>query len=95
MLWCFLHRWIDLPKEHKLVKPSYQELTATEISSVHPSPNVLVKVICGKAEGNAGEGMVESPVRPLGGCWFFDVVSHSRAPPGELGGKKLISLNSL
>lgn len=66
-------RWIDLPSKYKLTDPSYQELTADKIPSAHPSPNVLVKVICGTAQGSEEEGAVSSPVRPLGGCWFFDV----------------------
>ena len=56
-----------------MTDPSYQELKAEQIPSVHPTDNILVKVICGTAEGNAQEGKVSSPVRPLGGCWFFDV----------------------
>ncbi|GAA5888490.1 hypothetical protein JCM5296_000649 [Sporobolomyces johnsonii] len=69
-----LQLWIDLPKQHKLVDPSYQELKASEIPSAHPTPNVLIKVICGEADGSASEGVVSSPVRPLGGCWFADVI---------------------
>lgn len=67
-----LQLWIDLPKQHKLVAPSYQELRADEVPSAHYSPDVLIKVICGEALGKGGE-VVASPVRPLGGCWFFDV----------------------
>ncbi|GAA5879159.1 hypothetical protein JCM16303_001321 [Sporobolomyces ruberrimus] len=67
-----LQLWIDLPKEHKLVEPSYQELKASEIPSAHPTPNTLVKVICGESDGSTEEGIVSSPVRPLGGCWFSD-----------------------
>lgn len=67
-----LQLWIDLPKEHKMVEPSYQELSATQIPSAHPQPNTLVKVICGEADGSSEEGVISSPVRPLGGCWFTD-----------------------
>jgi len=67
-----LQLWIDLPKQHKLVKPSYQELRADQIPSAQYSPEVLIKVVCGEALGADGE-VVSSPVRPLGGCWFFDV----------------------
>ncbi|KAM0790071.1 hypothetical protein ACM66B_005399 [Microbotryomycetes sp. NB124-2] len=73
-----LQLWIDLPKEHKLTDPSYQELRADQIPSAHPSEDVLVKVICGTAEGNDKEGKVSSPVRPLGGCWFLDVQFSKR-----------------
>lgn len=64
-------RWIDLPKEHKMVEASYQERKASEISSAHPTPNVEIKVVCGEAQGSAEEGLVQGNVRPLGGCWFL------------------------
>ncbi|GAA5850621.1 hypothetical protein JCM3766R1_004584 [Sporobolomyces carnicolor] len=67
-----LQLWIDLPEEHKLVKASYQELSSSQVPSAHPSPDTLVKVICGEADGSPDEGVVSSPVRPLGGCWFTD-----------------------
>ncbi|GAA6062820.1 hypothetical protein JCM10212_001552 [Sporobolomyces blumeae] len=73
-----LQLWIDLPKQHKLVDPSYQELKASEIPSAHPTPHTLVKVICGEADGDAKEGVVSSPVRPLGGCWFADVTFEKK-----------------
>lgn len=61
--------WIDLPKEHKMTDPTYQELSRTEIPSAFPEgPDgpVEVKVISGKSFG------VESPVKHLGGCWYMD-----------------------
>ncbi|GAA6015497.1 hypothetical protein JCM11491_004372 [Sporobolomyces phaffii] len=67
-----LQLWIDLPKQHKMVDPTYQELKSSEIPSAHPAPHTLVKVICGESDGSAEEGVVSSPVRPLGGCWFTD-----------------------
>ncbi|GAA5941806.1 pirin family protein [Sporobolomyces koalae] len=75
-----LQLWIDLPKQHKLVDPSYQELKASEIPSAHPTANTLVKVICGESDGSDQEGIVASPVRPLGGCWFSD---WTISKPGE------------
>ncbi|KAM0751206.1 hypothetical protein T439DRAFT_313508 [Meredithblackwellia eburnea MCA 4105] len=69
-----LQLWIDLPKEHKMVDPSYQELSSEAIPSANPLPSVQIKVICGEADGNETQGVVSSPVRPLGGCWFADVV---------------------
>jgi len=63
-----LQLWVDLPKEHKMVDPSYQELKSSEIPSVFPEgpdgPSEI-KLISGKSHG------VESPVRPLGGCWYL------------------------
>ncbi|KAF8921392.1 pirin domain-containing protein [Mucidula mucida] len=59
-----LQLWIDLPKEFKMVpsqEPSYQELGPSERSSQDQSYR-------GKTYG------VESPVRHLGGCWYFHVI---------------------
>lgn len=50
-----------------MVAPSYQELGPTQIPTAYPQGQdgpVKVKVISGKSHG------VESPVRPLGGCWY-------------------------
>ncbi|EUC67196.1 pirin [Rhizoctonia solani AG-3 Rhs1AP] len=61
--------WIDLPKEHKMTAPTYQELSRNEIPTSFPEgPDgpVQVKVISGKSFG------VESPVKHLGGCWYMD-----------------------
>lgn len=66
------HSWIDLPKQHKMVEPSYQELKADQVPTAVVNPFVSMKVISGKADAENGK-VVESPVRPLGGCWFFDV----------------------
>ncbi|KAF8881913.1 RmlC-like cupin domain-containing protein [Infundibulicybe gibba] len=66
-----LQLWVDLPKEFKMSDPSYQELGPDQIPVAYPNgPEgaVKVKVISGKSHG------VESPVRPLGGCWFFHVI---------------------
>jgi len=63
--------WVDLPKQYKMVEPSYQELGPEGIPSAYPKGpdgGVQVKVISGKVFG------VESPVRPLGGCWYFHFI---------------------
>lgn len=61
--------WVDLPKAHKMVDPSYQELNHKDIPSAYPEGEggPVIKVISGTSHG------VESPVRPLGGCWYFDI----------------------
>ncbi|KAJ8700205.1 RNA pol II transcription cofactor [Pleurotus ostreatus] len=72
-----LQLWIDLPKEFKMVDPSYQELGPNEIPTAFPEgPDgpVKIKVISGKSYG------VESPVRPLGGNWFFHVIYNKKGP---------------
>lgn len=71
-----LQLWIDLPKQYKMVEPSYQELAPEQIPTAYPegpSGPVRVKVISGKSHG------VESPVRPLGGCWYFHVIFDKQA----------------
>ncbi|KZS99288.1 hypothetical protein SISNIDRAFT_448177 [Sistotremastrum niveocremeum HHB9708] len=68
-----LQLWVDLPKQYKMVEPSYQELEPENIPSAWPSGQdggVEVKVISGISHG------VESPVRPLGGCWYFHIKFH-------------------
>lgn len=65
-----LQLWVDLPRQHKMTKPTYQELSAKDIPSAFPEgpegPSEVV-VISGKSHG------VESPVRHLGGCWYLDI----------------------
>ncbi|KAJ6584392.1 RmlC-like cupin domain-containing protein [Mycena capillaripes] len=63
-----LQLWVNLPKQYKMVEPSYQELGASGIPTAFPKgPEgpVSVKVISGSSHG------VDSPVRPLGGCWWM------------------------
>lgn len=59
-----------------MVDPSYQELDASGIPVAYPEgPDgpVRIKVISGKSFG------VESPVRPLGGCWYFHVIFDKKS----------------
>lgn len=71
-----LQLWVDLPKQHKMVEPSYQELDPEQIPTGYPQgPDgpVKIKVISGRSNG------IESPVRPLGGCWYFHIIFRDRA----------------
>ena len=59
-----------------MVDPSYQELNASGIPTAYPEgPNgyVRIKVISGKSFG------IESPVRPLGGCWYFHIIFDKKS----------------
>ncbi|KAF8741019.1 hypothetical protein AX14_006220 [Amanita brunnescens Koide BX004] len=70
-----LQLWVDLPKQFKMVEPSYQELGPKQIPTAYPQGQdgpVKIKVISGKSHG------VESPVRPLGGCWYFHVTFQDK-----------------
>ncbi|KAF9559137.1 hypothetical protein CPC08DRAFT_638063 [Agrocybe pediades] len=65
-----LQLWVDLPKKFKMSEPSYQELGPEQVPVAYPAGTdgpLSVRVISGKSHG------VESPVRPLGGCWFFHI----------------------
>lgn len=57
-----LQLWIDLPKEHKLVPPSYQELKAAEIPSLVYFPVLLsVKRAYPNLSETQGESYLVSP----------------------------------
>ena len=59
-----------------MVEPSYQELDASGIPTAYPDGpdgHVRIKVISGKSFG------VESPVRPLGGCWYFHIIFDKKS----------------
>jgi len=59
-----------------MVDPSYQELDASGIPTAYPEGSdgpVRIKVISGKSFG------VESPVRPLGGCWYFHIIFDKKS----------------
>ncbi|KAI3610612.1 pirin domain-containing protein [Moniliophthora roreri] len=61
--------------QFKMVDPSYQELSAEQIPTAYPEGEdgaVKVRVVSGKSFG------VESPVRPLGGCWYFHVIFNQK-----------------
>ncbi|MCP1715870.1 redox-sensitive bicupin YhaK (pirin superfamily) [Methanocalculus alkaliphilus] len=51
--------WVNLPRSHKMMKPRYQEILATEIPLVTLPGGAAVRVICGTVGGVAG------PVRDL------------------------------
>ncbi|KAI0807127.1 RmlC-like cupin domain-containing protein [Fomes fomentarius] len=83
-----LQLWVDLPKLHKMSDPSYQELKSSQIPEAFPQGKdgpVKIRVISGKSHG------AESPVRPLGGCWYFHVIFSQPStvfqelPPGWTG----------
>ncbi|KAI8362454.1 RmlC-like cupin domain-containing protein [Mortierella sp. GBAus27b] len=46
-----LQLWINLPKEHKICEPQYQELLDKEIPRATPEEGVTIKVIAGESHG--------------------------------------------
>src|SRR6202022_2524229 len=70
-----LQLWIDLPEQHKLSEPRYQELRDAQIPRAKPNDKVEIKVISGDSFG------VKSPVQTLVGVWYLDV---KIAPGGKV-----------
>ena len=65
--------WVNLPRQHKMMDPRYQEIPANGIPVVRAGNGVTVKVICGRF------GTVTGPVRDIvADPDFFDVT----VPPG-------------
>ncbi len=51
--------WVNLPRDHKMMNPRYQEIPAEKIPRVTLPSGASVKVICGKVAGVSG------PVRDI------------------------------
>jgi redox-sensitive bicupin YhaK (pirin superfamily) len=54
-----LQLWVNLPAEHKIMDPRYQEITADMVPEIEAERGVKVKVIAGEFEGHRG------PVREI------------------------------
>ena len=70
-----LQLWVDLPEQHKLTDPRYQELRDADIPRARPDDKVEIKVISGDSFG------VKSPVQTLVGVWYLDI---KVAPGGKV-----------
>ena len=51
--------WVNLPREHKMHTPRYQEVKRVQIPAVEPQAGVSIRIICGKVAG------VQGPVRDI------------------------------
>ncbi|ORX34682.1 RmlC-like cupin domain-containing protein [Kockovaella imperatae] len=58
--------WIDRPQAQKFIEPSYQEKKAADIPTVKRD-GYEISIISGESHD------VKGFVRPVGGCWYFDV----------------------
>ncbi|KAG0090520.1 hypothetical protein BGZ93_011216 [Podila epicladia] len=56
-----LQLWINLPKEHKMCEPQYQELLDGEIKRAIPQDGVVVKVIAGESHGVKSQVYTRTP----------------------------------
>lgn len=46
--------WANLPASHKMIKPRYQDIKASQIPSVQAENGITVKLICGSYKGVKG-----------------------------------------
>ncbi|KAG0005223.1 hypothetical protein BGZ79_006143 [Entomortierella chlamydospora] len=60
-----LQLWINLPKEHKMCEPQYQELLDKEIPRATPQEGVVVKVIAGESYGVSSKVYTRTPTMYL------------------------------
>ncbi|KAF9098402.1 hypothetical protein BGX29_007621 [Mortierella sp. GBA35] len=56
-----LQLWINLPKEHKMCEPQYQELLDGEIPRANPQDGVVIKVIAGESHGVKSKVYTRTP----------------------------------
>ncbi|KAF9904413.1 hypothetical protein EC991_002687 [Linnemannia zychae] len=56
-----LQLWINLPKEHKMCDPQYQELLDAQIPRATPQDGVVIKVIAGESHGVKSEVYTRTP----------------------------------
>ncbi|KAG9322886.1 hypothetical protein KVV02_002395 [Mortierella alpina] len=60
-----LQLWINLPKEHKMCEPQYQELLDNQIPRATPQEGVVVKVIAGESHGAKSKVYTRTPTMYL------------------------------
>ncbi|KAG0024922.1 hypothetical protein BGZ82_010311 [Podila clonocystis] len=60
-----LQLWINLPKEHKMCEPQYQELLDGEIKRATPQDGVVVKVIAGESHSVESQVYTRTPTMYL------------------------------
>ncbi|KAG0053696.1 hypothetical protein BGZ83_000580 [Gryganskiella cystojenkinii] len=60
-----LQLWVNLPKEHKMCEPQYQELKDQEIKRARPEDGVEIKVIAGESHGISSQVYTRTPTMYL------------------------------
>jgi len=60
-----LQLWINLPKEHKMCEPQYQELLDKEVKRANPEEGVEIKVIAGESHGVSSQVYTRTPTMYL------------------------------
>lgn len=54
-----LQLWVNLPRQHKMMRPRYQEIPRAHVPSVQVAPGVEARVVAGTVNG------IQGPVRDL------------------------------
>ncbi len=76
--------WSNLPADHKMMAPRYQEVKSEEIPAVETAGGAVVRVICGEVDGAAGpvQDIMTDPeyldVTLPAGSWFEHAVPRGR-----------------
>ncbi|KAG0075814.1 hypothetical protein BGZ90_009472 [Linnemannia elongata] len=60
-----LQLWINLPKEHKMCEPQYQELLDGQVPRANPQEGVVIKVIAGESHGVTSKVYTRTPTMYL------------------------------
>ncbi|KAG0283268.1 hypothetical protein BGZ96_012358 [Linnemannia gamsii] len=60
-----LQLWINLPKEHKMCEPQYQELRDGQIPRATPYEGVIIKIIAGESHGVKSQVYTRTPTMYL------------------------------
>jgi redox-sensitive bicupin YhaK (pirin superfamily) len=58
--------WINLPKQHKMVQPEYQDIKAAQMPVIEKDEGkVRIKVVAGTYEGEKGPAHTHTPIQAL------------------------------
>ena len=55
--------WANLPREHKMTRPRYQDIKGTDVPEVREDDGTVIRVVCGEFAGQRGpvEGIAADP----------------------------------
>ncbi len=58
-----LQLWVNLPREHKMMPPRYQDIGGTKVTLLtSPDGGVLLRLIAGEIGGHRGPGITHTPI---------------------------------
>ena len=65
--------WLNLPAEHKMIKPSYRDIAPDAIPEVTTEDGVTIRVIAGHVQGDKGAVIKGAVVKPDTEPLFLDI----------------------